>query len=766
MGIPNHPPLVNYNYAMKYNSNELNSWRASPSNKGSPASPSKRPAKPRFYRTLLVFRALWIALIVIALQACITIGTPSSLIIAFGVLGAIVASELAQRELAHTRFILLLSSLVGAYYATFWLAHEITAVINLVTFTVDRLELHTGSCLFSFVLSALASWAFWRIRASLTLEALIFLATGIVLFSSHRNFHLDRPKILNSIAWQLRLDHIAMLSLIGSLLTALSLTYLYFASLAVRAKLDGRVDRHSLRKPRIFSGFVCVMAFALTLYLVQRMVHQHYSAAMLARAANGVGMSNNPGVSPLSFQSALGSTNQPAALVRLEGDYSDNPFSPMMYLRESALSTFSGKEMVFAGRAYDTDLPVVPPRDSFSRKEDPELGERTPLIQSIYLLAEHDHAFATDYPASIVQLKNPRPNRFKATYRAYSIAPAFSLAGIVDYQVGDPRWSADIREHFLTKHPDNRYSELARKITKDAKSPVAQLNAITTHLSKTAIYTLTPNHDVKPNDDPVAPFLFGDHRGYCVHFAHAIVYMARSLGIPARIGTGYLTDLSQAKDGHILLRMSDRHAWAEVFISGIGWVPFDIQPEQVESHAETQVDAKLLEELMGALEPGEEILPKDLVKDEAGITEPSEAWAPSKGLILALIIGSLVALYLVKIFLRYRWYIAPTPRLALRWAYIATASTLYDIGIARNYGETRAQFACRSPEEALEPISQLLIEQAYSFADKPDRQEIASTMRVTRERLSKLPRKKRVFALINPSSASHALGTLFNGGVW
>jgi hypothetical protein len=766
VATPNHPPLANYNYAMKYNPNELNSWRASPSRKSSPDSSRQRTTKPRFYRTVLVFRALWIALIVIALQACITIGTPSILIIAFGVLGAIVASELAQREISHARFILLLSYLVGAYYATFWLAHEITATLNLITFAVDRFELHTGSCVSSFVLSALASWAFWRIRSSLTVEALLFIVIGILLFSSHRNFHLDRPKILNSIAWQLRLDHIAMLTLIGSLLTALSLTYLYFASLAVRTRVDGRIDRHPLSKPRIFIASVCLITFALTLYLVQRAVYQHYSAAMLARAANGVGMNSNPGVSPLSFQSALGSTNQPAALVRLEGDYSNNPFSPMMYLRESALSTFNGKEMVFAGRAYDTDLPIIAPRDSFSRNEDPELGERTPLIQSVYLLAEHDHAFATDYPASIVQLKNPRPNRFKATYRAYSVAPAFSLAGIVDYQVGDPRWSLDIKEHFLTKHPDSRYSDLARELTKDAKSPVAQLNAITTHLSKTAIYTLTPNHDVKPNDDPVAPFLFGDHRGYCVHFAHAIVYMARSLGIPARIGTGYLTDLSQAKDGHILLRMSDRHAWAEAFISGIGWVPFDIQPEQVESHAETQVDAKLLEELMGALEPGEEILPKDLVKDEGGITEPSESWAPSKGLMLALVIGSILALYLIKISVRYRWYIAPTPKLALRWAYISAASTLYDIGIARNYGETRSQFACRSPEEALEPIVQLIIQQAYSCADNPNRKEIASSMRLTREKLSKLPRKRRVIAAINPSSASHAIGTLFNEATW
>ena len=37
-----------------------------------------------------------------------------------------------------------------------------------------------------------------------------------------------------------------------------------------------------------------------------------------------------------------------------------------------------------------------------------------------------------------------------------------------------------------------------------------------------------------------AAFLFGNFTGYCVHSAHASVYLWRSLGLPARIGTGYL----------------------------------------------------------------------------------------------------------------------------------------------------------------------------------------------------------------------------------
>ncbi|MDV7402821.1 hypothetical protein RZS08_65970, partial [Arthrospira platensis SPKY1] len=70
-------------------------------------------------------------------------------------------------------------------------------------------------------------------------------------------------------------------------------------------------------------------------------------------------MSNTEGQSPLSFQSAVGKTKQPAALVRLENDYPQNPSNPMLYLRESALSHFLGHELVVAGTKYNWDIPRV-----------------------------------------------------------------------------------------------------------------------------------------------------------------------------------------------------------------------------------------------------------------------------------------------------------------------------------------------------------------------------------------------------------------------
>lgn len=713
-------------------------------------------------KTVLTFRMLWVIVTTLAVNALLPLGTPAPLVIVGGALGVLVATRLAHSRLTTIGFFTLLLLLFVAHAGLFWILQSGAALIGMIGFGLDTIQLHSGTCILASALWAIATWIFWRMRHAIVVEALITLLSGVLLFSGHRNFHLDQPKILNSLAWRLGFDHLTMLIVIGSGLVAIGFTYLYCASLATRPLAERR-HIHRTSAGRQFALATTLLAvLGGILFFIQQLVYSHFNAIMLARVANGVGMGNSSGVSPLSFQSALGSTNQPAALVRLEGDYSNNPFSPMMYMRESALSSFNGKEMVFAGRAYDTDLPVTSAREAFSRQEDAELAQRTPLIQSVYLLAEHDHAFAVDYPISIVQLKNPRPNRFKATYRAYSVAPAYTLANLHDATVGDPRWTPDIRDHYLAPHPDHRYAELAKEVVSDAAHPVEKMLALTQHLSRTAIYTLTPNHEVKPTEDPVAPFLFGDHRGYCVHFAHALVYMARSLGIPARIGTGYLTDLSQAKDGHILLRMSDRHAWAEVFIAGIGWVPFDVQPEQVESHAETQVDARLLEELMGVLEPGEEILPKENTKDEPGMTDPEPVWLPSRNAIYVSVLTFALTVLLMKLALREGWRCAPTTRLKLRWGYLSLASFLHDIGITREYGETRADFARRSPNNILSEISHLIVRMAYSHNADLSPNHVQEAINEARKQCKRIPLRRRLLALANPSSLIRSL----TGGSW
>src|SRR5262249_59532098 len=103
--------------------------------------------------------------------------------------------------------------------------------------------------------------------------------------------------------------------------------------------------------------------------------------------------------------------------------------------------------------------------------------------------------------------------------------------------------------------------------------------AIKRYLEKEGFYSLKQKQLV--GADPVAQFLFGDLRGYCVHFSHAAVFLLRSQGIPARVALGYGVQTKRRGAGSsVLILGNEAHAWPELFIDGVGWVTFDIYPER------------------------------------------------------------------------------------------------------------------------------------------------------------------------------------------
>ncbi|WP_241995271.1 transglutaminaseTgpA domain-containing protein [Kribbella antiqua] len=72
-------------------------------------------------------------------------------------------------------------------------------------------------------------------------------------------------------------------------------------------------------------------------------------------------------------------------------------------------------------------------------------------------------------------------------------------------------------------------------------------------------------------------FLLNNKTGYCEQFATGMALMARILGIPSRVGIGFLPGQS-GKDGEYTVRMHDMHAWPELYFQGVGWVRFEPTP--------------------------------------------------------------------------------------------------------------------------------------------------------------------------------------------
>ena len=86
--------------------------------------------------------------------------------------------------------------------------------------------------------------------------------------------------------------------------------------------------------------------------------------------------------------------------------------------------------------------------------------------------------------------------------------------------------------------------------------------------------------DVPParTDDAVWDFLT-DRTGFCVQYATAMTVMARTLGIPARLGIGFLPGrASREVVGEFVVTGRQAHAWPELWFEDAGWVRFEPTP--------------------------------------------------------------------------------------------------------------------------------------------------------------------------------------------
>lgn len=124
--------------------------------------------------------------------------------------------------------------------------------------------------------------------------------------------------------------------------------------------------------------------------------------------------------------------------------------------------------------------------------------------------------------------------------------------------------------------PD-RVTDLTVKLTKDYDTTYDKLKAIEAFLQEYS-YTLKPG-DVPEGEDFVDYFLFERQKGYCTSFASAMAVMGRCIGIPTRYVEGFVVTLKEKTDDRRFpVRNNQSHAWAEAYIEGVGWIPFETTP--------------------------------------------------------------------------------------------------------------------------------------------------------------------------------------------
>lgn len=120
---------------------------------------------------------------------------------------------------------------------------------------------------------------------------------------------------------------------------------------------------------------------------------------------------------------------------------------------------------------------------------------------------------------------------------------------------------------------------LLEEITDDGATPLETARAIQAHLRGSAYtYSLElaeGTGDQSLPEEPLARFL-ETKRGYCVQFSSAMIMLARAAGIPARMAVGFLPGVADGDEW--VVRVSDAHAWPELFFPQLGWVRFEPTP--------------------------------------------------------------------------------------------------------------------------------------------------------------------------------------------
>ena len=153
----------------------------------------------------------------------------------------------------------------------------------------------------------------------------------------------------------------------------------------------------------------------------------------------------------------------------------------------------------------------------------------------------------------------------------YNEAPLDFL--VADYAVDYPfSYTTDdqvvLLPYMIMALPDsaNALAELVARIWRAGEpiQSVMLLQRIILHINSTLAYTIREEPGVQTPEETLLK-----QSGSCRDFAYLFMEIVRSLGFAARFVSGYLNAETSSTD------FGATHAWAEVYLPGVGWKGFD-----------------------------------------------------------------------------------------------------------------------------------------------------------------------------------------------
>lgn len=504
-----------------------------------------------------------------------------------------------------------------------------------------------------------------RVRAFAIVEVALVVGSVAHMFSDHRHQRIHQPRFLSDWAWTNGIDPQTVLAAIGIAAIVLSLFML----------LRGQ------RLAKLLLSLLLLFLLALITYWLTADRH-----IAVKPDTNGLGVTSESQSSSSSSSSSR--KPDPVAIAVFHDDLEVE--SPVLYFRQTVRSRLAGERLVEdkTGK-FDRDVlttyPAGAPVHAEATTQDPGFHIRVPT--SMFLMVAHPQPVGLGHPQTYLPLDNPDPRRFVAAYTVDSLLANGEPTRLLGRNAIPAAWTDEEKKHYLEIPDDPRYAALAQQITREldpryVNDPVVIAWAIKRYLEVEGFYSLQQKELV--GTDPVGKFLFGDMKGYCVHFAHSAVYLFRSMGIPARVALGYAVSTSSRGSGSAMLITGNQaHAWPEIYIDGVGWVTFDVYPERSDEQRPPPVDAEL-EQMLGELARKDKTAGKSADPD-GGRYIPWDAIGLGGGSFL----GALLVLgYLVKLARRLRTGTAIH-------VYRGVLDRLADLGLRRQVGESRERHAAR-----------------------------------------------------------------------
>jgi transglutaminase-like putative cysteine protease len=192
--------------------------------------------------------------------------------------------------------------------------------------------------------------------------------------------------------------------------------------------------------------------------------------------------------------------------------------------------------------------------------------------------------YALDLPAML-----PPNSRMTPDYQLHADQPVINLkryemSSYTDYRANTITMNEWLRALQLPADANPRTRTLGESWAESIASKAEIVHHALRYFNEQPFaYTLNPP---LLGNDPLDDFLFGAQRGFCEHYAASFTVLMRAAGIPARVVTGYQGGEYNPVGDYLVVRQSDAHAWAEVWLENSGWVRIDptaaVAPERVE----------------------------------------------------------------------------------------------------------------------------------------------------------------------------------------